>query len=308
MARRVELREVVRSYGGAAGTAGVLAWANDARAQLDAMDDSAEGLAALDRQCAQARSAAASAAIELSTLRQDAAAVFQDAITAELKQLAMASVRIAVHIAHRDAAWGKPVLEVDGREVGAASDGIDTITIEMSNDAGSTYRPIAKGASGGELSRVMLATEVVLAGADPLPTMVFDEVDSGVGGEAAIEIGRRLAKLGQDHQVIAVTHLPQVAAYADRHVVIEKSSAGAVTRSDIRHLDEQQRVVELTRMLAGLTDSDSGRAHAAELLESASHDKSEFGSGPRIKRAAPKRSTSTTRAAAKKSVPKRVAE
>ena len=131
-------------------------------------------------------------------------------------------------------------------------------------------QPLHKGASGGELSRVMLALEVALAGADPVPTMVFDEVDAGVGGRAAVEIGRRLARLAARHQVIVVTHLPQVAAYADRHLVVDKSRRdGGTARSRVRTLAEDERIVELARMLAGLDDTDTGRAHAEELLEAA---------------------------------------
>ena len=116
----------------------------------------------------------------------------------------------------------------------------------------------------------MLALEVALAGADPVPTMVFDEVDAGVGGRAAVEIGRRLARLAARHQVIVVTHLPQVAAYADRHIVVDKSRVnGGAARSRVRTLDADERIVELARMLAGLDDTDTGRAHAEELLESA---------------------------------------
>ena len=120
----------------------------------------------------------------------------------------------------------------------------------------------------------MLALEVALAGADPVPTMVFDEVDAGVGGRAAVEIGRRLARLAASHQVVVVTHLPQVAAYADRHLVVDKGrgrSAG-VTRSAVRTLDDAERVVELARMLAGLEDTETGRAHAEELLAAAAQD------------------------------------
>ena len=113
----------------------------------------------------------------------------------------------------------------------------------------------------------MLAIEVVLAGADPVPTVVFDEVDAGVGGSAAVEVGRRLARLGRTRQVLAVTHLPQVAAFADRHWLVEKSTSGGITASGVRQLNPDERIRELTRMLAGLSESSSGQAHAEELLE-----------------------------------------
>jgi DNA repair protein RecN (Recombination protein N) len=133
--------------------------------------------------------------------------------------------------------------------------------------------PLHKGASGGELSRIMLAIEVVFAGADPVPTFVFDEVDAGVGGKAAVEIGRRLARLARLAQVIVVTHLPQVAAFADTHLVVEKTSDGSVVHSGISKLDNEGRVRELSRMLAGLEDSEFGRAHAGELLAAAAAER-----------------------------------
>ena len=137
----------------------------------------------------------------------------------------------------------------------------------LAANTGSEPRPLTKGASGGELSRVMLALEVALAGTSTVPTFVFDEVDAGVGGTAAVEVGRRLAQLACNAQVLVVTHLPQVAAYADRHVVVEKSHDGSVTSSGLSVLDAGQRERELSRMLAGLTDSDTALAHARELLE-----------------------------------------
>ena len=152
--------------------------------------------------------------------------------------------------------------------------GCDEVELLLAPHIGAPSRPIARGASGGELSRVMLAVEVVFAGADPVPTFVFDEVDAGVGGRAAVEVGARLARLARTSQVLVVTHLPQVAAYADRHLVVEKSSDGSVTSSGVVVLDEAGRVRELTRMLAGLTESESGAAHARELLETAAATKS----------------------------------
>jgi DNA repair protein RecN (Recombination protein N) len=151
--------------------------------------------------------------------------------------------------------------------------GADEVEIRLAAHPGAPSLPLSKGASGGELSRVMLAIEVVFAGADPVPTFVFDEVDAGVGGKAAVEIGRRLARLARLAQVIVVTHLPQVAAFADAHLVVEKADDGSVTRSGITRLDEAGRVTELSRMLAGLEDSEFGRAHAGELLAAAAAER-----------------------------------
>jgi DNA repair protein RecN (Recombination protein N) len=155
--------------------------------------------------------------------------------------------------------------------------GADEVEIRLAAHPGAPMLPLSKGASGGELSRVMLAIEVVFAGADPVPTFVFDEVDAGVGGKAAVEIGRRLARLARLAQVIVVTHLPQVAAFADAHLVIEKADDGSVTRSGLTRLDDAGRVTELSRMLAGLEDSEFGRAHAGELLAAAAAERA--GSG-----------------------------
>ena len=155
--------------------------------------------------------------------------------------------------------------------------GVQTCALPISHQ-GAPALPLHKGASGGELSRVMLAIEVVFAGADPVPTFVFDEVDAGVGGKAAVEIGRRLAKLARLAQVIVVTHLPQVAAFADTHLVVEKADDGSVTRSGVIHLDRGSRVRELSRMLAGLEDSELGQAHAEELLGLAAAERAELAS------------------------------
>lgn len=158
-------------------------------------------------------------------------------------------------------------LEVAGRWLRANRFGVDEVELLLAANTGSEPRPLHKGASGGELSRVMLAVEVSLAGTSPVPTFVFDEVDAGVGGAAAVEIGRRLAALARSAQVLVVTHLPQVAAYADRHVVVEKSSDGTVTSSGLTTLDDEGREHELSRMLAGLAGSDTAMAHARELLD-----------------------------------------
>jgi DNA repair protein RecN (Recombination protein N) len=131
-------------------------------------------------------------------------------------------------------------------------------------------RPLHKGASGGELSRIMLALEVVLAGADTVPTFIFDEVDAGVGGRAAVEVGRRLAALAKTAQVLVVTHLPQVAAFADHHLVVRRDDDAGVTRTDVASVDGEERLAELARMLGGLPDSALGRGHAEELLAMAS--------------------------------------
>ncbi|HEY9562186.1 MAG TPA: DNA repair protein RecN, partial [Nocardioides sp.] len=163
---------------------------------------------------------------------------------------------------------GAPVL-IDEQWVRCSPHGIDDVEILLAANTGADPRPLDKGASGGELSRVMLAIEVALAETSPVPTFVFDEVDAGVGGKAAVEVGRRLAQLARNSQVLVVTHLPQVAAYADHHVVVAKSSDGTVTTSGLTRLGEDDRVRELSRMLAGMAESESALAHAEELLATA---------------------------------------
>jgi DNA repair protein RecN (Recombination protein N) len=170
-------------------------------------------------------------------------------------------------------AGGGPSLPVNGAEVGVGPDGADDVELRLLAHPGAPALALQKGASGGELSRVMLAIEVVFAGAGGPPTLVFDEVDAGVGGRAAVEVGRRLARLARVHQVLVVTHLPQVAAFADRHLVVAKDTEGAVTTSGVRLVEDNERARELARMLAGLPDSDLGIAHAEELLAVASREK-----------------------------------
>ena len=199
-----------------------------------------------------------SLAADLTALRSAAAARFATAVTAELTDLAMPHASLTAVLTELD-------------EPGPF--GADDVEIRLAAHPGAPPLPLHKGASGGELSRVMLAIEVVFAGADPVPTFVFDEVDAGVGGKAATEVGRRLARLARSSQVIVVTHLPQVAAFADNHLVVEKSGDGLVTASGVQRLDQQSRVRELSRMLAGLEDSEFGQAHAEELLSLAARER-----------------------------------
>jgi DNA repair protein RecN (Recombination protein N) len=236
----------------------VLSWAKLAAARLGELagdDDRILGLAAEEAELARAVGELAG---QLSAARKQAAGRFAADVTAELTALAMPHARLTVAIT--------PLSE-------PGPHGGDDVEIKLAAHPGAPALALHKGASGGELSRVMLAIEVVFAGADPVPTFVFDEVDAGVGGKAAVEVGRRLARLARLAQVIVVTHLPQVAAFADTHLVVEKADDGSVTRSGITRLDEEGRVKELSRMLAGLEDSEFGRAHASELLAAAAAER-----------------------------------
>jgi DNA repair protein RecN (Recombination protein N) len=263
--RRAELTRLVRSYaagGGADGEGGdvasVLDWARRAAARLGELDSDDDRITGLAAEAEQLGGAVAGLAAQLTTLRKDAAARFAADVTAELAALAMPHASLTVAVTPQE-------------EFGPH--GADEVEIRLAAHPGAPALPLAKGASGGELSRVMLAIEVVFAGADPVPTFVFDEVDAGVGGKAAVEIGRRLARLARLAQVIVVTHLPQVAAFADTHLVVEKAGDGSVTRSGVTRLDDAGRVTELSRMLAGLEDSEYGRAHAGELLTAAAAER-----------------------------------
>jgi DNA repair protein RecN (Recombination protein N) len=240
------------------GLGAVLAWAKRASARLAELEGDDDRIAALADEEASLAAEVGQLAGELSAARKEAADTFADDVSAELTALAMPHARLTVAVTP----LGEP-----------GPYGTDEIEIRLAAHPGAPALPLHKGASGGELSRVMLAIEVVFAGADPVPTFVFDEVDAGVGGKAAVEIGRRLARLARLAQVIVVTHLPQVAAYADTHLVVEKADDGSVTRSGVTRLDRPGRVRELSRMLAGLEDSEFGRAHAEELLAAAAAER-----------------------------------
>jgi DNA repair protein RecN (Recombination protein N) len=255
MDRRAAITALVRKYADVGeGVAGVLAWAEDARRRLDELDVSDEALEALEAARDAARAEVDDLGAQVSAGRRAAADGFAAEVGRELAGLAMKSARVS--------------FAIDSDPDAPGPEGIDEVALLMAAHPGAPPRPVHKGASGGELSRVMLAIEVVFAGADPVPVMVFDEVDAGVGGQAAGEIGRRLARLARQHQVVVVTHLAQVAAFADTHLVVDKSpdTGAGVTATDIRAVDGEDRVRELARMLSGLTDSDTGQAHARELL------------------------------------------
>lgn len=268
--RQATLTRLTRKYG--EGIETVLAWAEQAArrlSELEGDDDQVERLRAERDALSEELSLLAA---QVSAGRCAAAERFGVAVTAELTQLAMVHARVQVMVERQPDPAGLPV---DGERYAFGPHGVDEVELQLAPHPGAPFRPLAKGASGGELSRVMLAVEVVFAGADPVDTFVFDEVDAGVGGKAAVEVGRRLAKLARSAQVLVVTHLPQVAAFADRHLVVVKSDDGKVTRSGVVALDEADRVRELSRMLAGLEDSELGRAHAEELLAAAETAKAE---------------------------------
>ncbi|MFI6349234.1 DNA repair protein RecN [Streptomyces sp. NPDC050560] len=270
--RRSQLTQLVRKYGSPdEGLAAVLDWAERGAARLAELDGDDDRVGELSAERDALRAELGGFAQALTEARTEAAERFGAAVTEELASLAMPHARVTIELRHTEAE-APDGIEVDGRTLAYGPSGVDEVELLLAPHPGAPARPIAKGASGGELSRVMLAVEVVFAGTDPVPTYLFDEVDAGVGGRAAVEIGRRLARLAKTAQVVVVTHLPQVAAFADRQLLVEKTDDGSVTSSGVKTLEGEDRVRELSRMLAGQDDSQTARAHAEELLAAARAD------------------------------------
>ncbi|QYH19779.1 DNA repair protein RecN [Corynebacterium aquatimens] len=249
--RQQELKALTRKY--APDAAGVVAWRHKAAKRLAKIDTSEGAVEKLSARVAELEKEVAARGRELSAAREAAANNLSEAVTGELHGLAMPKAQLAVKVER--APYGPQ--------------GADAVEILLAPNAALEAKPLATSASGGELSRVMLALEVILAGSTSGATLVFDEVDAGVGGRAAVEIGRRLARLAVRNQVIVVTHLPQVAAYADAHLHVSKHVGDEAVTSGVARLDPEGRIEELARMMAGLDDSDTGRAHATELFERA---------------------------------------
>ncbi|WP_154838695.1 DNA repair protein RecN [uncultured Corynebacterium sp.] len=256
--RQQELKGLTRKY--APDIAGVLAWREKAGKRLSKIDTSEEAIDELKRRVADLEAELKKRAAALTKARNKAAKNLGEAVTEELHGLAMPKAQLRVELA--EAKFGR--------------DGADAVEITLAPNSALEPKPLATSASGGELSRVMLALEVILSESSAGGTLVFDEVDAGVGGRAAVEIGRRLARLALRHQVIVVTHLPQVAAYANTHLHVSKDVGDEAVTSGVGNLTDEQRIEELARMMAGLDDSDTGRAHAAELFKRAQREVEEM--------------------------------
>jgi DNA repair protein RecN (Recombination protein N) len=251
-ARRAQLSTLTRKYGTTSDE--VLDWANEAARRLATLEESDDRIAQLAQRIEELDGEMLALAREIGDARRQAADRFSALVVRELAALAMPHAKLTFEVAQT--------------ELGPY--GMDSVDLLFSANPGSEPRSIGKVASGGELSRVRLALEVVLATAREAETLVFDEIDAGVGGRVAVEIGRRLARLARHSQVIVVTHLAQVAAFADRHYVVVKSGDGQVSTSGVRQISEVDRAAELARMMAGLETTDSALAHAGELVELAS--------------------------------------
>lgn len=250
--RRAVLGALIRRHGT---LDDALALQERGSARLLELDDDGDRIERLTKAQEDAAAELDAAASALTAARRAAAERLAAAVTDELRHLALPDARVVVAV-----------------EPGAEStSGRDEVTILLAPHPGADPRPVARGASGGELSRVMLAIEVVISQTDPVPTFVFDEVDAGIGGAAAIEVGRRLAQLARTSQVIAVTHLAQVAAFAGNHLSVVKSGDGSVTASSVRRLEGADREAEMARLLSGLSDSATALEHARELLTLGGH-------------------------------------
>ena len=251
LGRKAELVSLERSLG--ASIEELLESVPALQAELLDLDSSDEQVERLEMQLEATLSQAGLAARELTAARTKAAQQVSELVTQELTQLAMGGSRFEIAIT--------PLTDLE-------LSGMDRVEFQLASHLGAEPRPLAKGASGGELSRIMLALELVLASERTVPTMVFDEVDAGVGGQAALELAKRLKKLSESTQVIVVTHLAQVAALADHQIRVSKDSSGDITITSVAELSPAEREVEIARMLSGNPDSESAISHAKELLNS----------------------------------------
>ena len=250
--RRAELSALIRKYG--TNLDDVIEHLETGSTRLLELDSDEDRIESLGNDVAADRDRLVALAVRLSEVRTGFAEKLAERVTSELAALAMPNAKLTIEVSDR------PEYSMTGK---------DQVAILLQPHSGAEPRPLGRGASGGELSRVMLAIEVVIAGSDPVPTFIFDEVDAGVGGASAIEIGRRLAQLSHSAQVIVVTHLAQVAAFATNHLRVLKDSDGAVTASSVQQLQGEERVEEMARLLSGLADSESALAHARELIDTA---------------------------------------
>ena len=229
-----------------------------ARSELDLVDSGSLDIRQLEQRHAEAQRTLAAAALELTALRRDAAARLAAEVDAVLPELGMPDGRLDVNMRARV-------------EIGAV--GAEDIELRVALNRGHESRPLARVASGGELSRVMLALKTILARLDRVPTLVFDEVDAGIGGKIGLQVGDTMRRVAKHHQVLAITHLPQIAARAHHHIVVEKGARGGITSADTRVVEGDVRVIEVARLLGGDPESDVSLAHARELLSAAAHDR-----------------------------------
>jgi len=263
--RLTVLRDLQRKYGG--DLAQVLARAASAEAEIEQLTHSEEHIAALLQHEAAALAELAELAGDLSRRRRLVGDELARQIEQAMSDLAMPNVRFAVHVEHADDPDGVPLA---GRRLACDRTGIDRVEFLIAPNPGEPLKPLAKIASGGESARLLLALKSILSRVDEVATLIFDEIDVGVGGRAGHVVGQRLWTIAENHQVLCITHLPQVAAFADAHFHIRKEIAGERTRTSVTCLDESQRIDELAAMLDG-TPNEHSRANAREILMRAAH-------------------------------------
>jgi DNA repair protein RecN (Recombination protein N) len=250
--RREVIYSLVKKYG--PGLDDVIEMGRKSRAELDLVDSGSFDLAQLEAREREAAEKLDAAAKRLSALRATAAKKLSKAVDAVLPDLGMNGGQFTVVLARKES--------ID-------ENGAEDVEFRIALNVGHDARPLARVASGGELSRVMLALKTILARADAVPTLVFDEVDAGIGGKVGLQVGDTLRRVAEHHQVFAISHLPQIAARAHNHIVVAKAAKGGVTTADVTVLEGSTRIVEIARMLGGDPESKVSRAHARELLESA---------------------------------------
>ncbi len=262
--RKSDLTSFVKKYGEGAdldqSLSALIDRSKTVSAQMEDLSGGEERIGVLEKELNKIKKSLLTEAKSLSKLRNDFSVKLADEVSAEMHSLSMPQTNLRIEVS-------SPDYDASLKESDFTSFGCDSINMYLQTHRDGPLVSIAKGASGGEMSRVMLALEVVIAASNPVGTYIFDEVDAGVGGAAAIEVGRRLHVLSKNAQVIVVTHLPQVAAWGDSHYVVEKSNDGTVVSSGVNRVDGDERVSEIARMLAGLQESSSAKEHASELLE-----------------------------------------
>ena len=271
--RRDLLFRLTKKYG--ATLSDVLETGRTARAELDLVDSAGLDLRALQEREREAHRALIDLASALTAARAEAAERLGAAVDEVLPDLGMPDGRFFAAL-------------VPAREVGP--DGAESVEFRVSLNVGHEERPLARVASGGELSRVMLALKTILARLDRVPTLIFDEVDAGIGGRVGLQVGETMRRVASYHQVFAISHLPQIAARAHHHILVSKGARGGVTAADVTVLEGEPRVTEIARMLGGDPESDVSRAHARELLESAASAAPAAPPAPAVRRQSARRS------------------
>ena len=250
--RRDLLFVLTKKYGPT--LADVVAAGEKARAELDLAESGGLDIGVLEKRRAEAEKKLDAAAAKLTRLRVDGARKLSSAVGGVLPDLGMPDGHLSVELQKTE-------------EILAT--GAESVVFKVSLNVGHEARPLARVASGGELSRVMLALKTILARLDGVPTLVFDEVDAGIGGRVGLQVGETMRRVAGSHQVFAISHLPQIAARAHHHIVVSKSPRGGVTTADVAVVDGDTRVLEIARMLGGDPESDVSRAHARELIDHA---------------------------------------